>query len=352
MSMKYNYRNHFIILLGILALFSAGCQDSESSAKQSMDQNQDKALPVSIMVVQPAPIQDVISLPGETEGWHDVRVAADTGGRIEWMGPQEGDTVAEGDLMAKIDVSVLKASRDRAEAAYRLADDLYQRRQRLFKQGIVTQEELERSKTERTLAYMDLKQIRVRYDQGFLRAPIPGVINRRYVDAGEFIDTGKPVADIVNIDRIKINVHVPELDVRYLSKGQKAPLKIDAYPEKQFVGTISFIAYKADPATKTFLTRTVIENPDHAIRPGMIARVAFMRRMIPDAVTAPLFAIVDKSGERLVYIEKDGIAHSRTITIGVIEKDRIQVTDGLDVGDHLIVKGQKEVEEGMKVMVQ
>ena len=63
----------------------------------------------------------------------------------------------------------------------------------------------------------------------------------------------------------------------------------------------------------------------------------------------PLFAIVDKGGERVVFIEKDGIAESRAISIGVIEGDRVQITRGLEAGDHLIVKGHTEVEDGMKV---
>ncbi|MGD9235569.1 MAG: hypothetical protein PVF09_02775, partial [Desulfobacterales bacterium] len=67
---------------------------------------------------------------------------------------------------------------------------------------------------------------------------------------------------------------------------------------------------------------------------------------------APLFALVDKGGERLVFIEKDGVAQSRTVGIGVIEGDRVQITSGLDPGDHLIVRGQTEVEDGMKVRVQ
>ena len=66
----------------------------------------------------------------------------------------------------------------------------------------------------------------------------------------------------------------------------------------------------------------------------------------------PLFAIVDKGGERVVFIEKDGIAESRAISIGVIEGDRVQITRGLEVGDHLIVKGHTEVEDGMKVTVK
>jgi len=84
----------------------------------------------------------------------------------------------------------------------------------------------------------------------------------------------------------------------------------------------------------------------------MIARVAFLRRTIPDALIAPLFAIVDKGGERLLFLEKDGVAHARTVSIGVIEGDRVQITKGLNPGDHLIVTGQTEVEEGMKVQAR
>jgi len=84
----------------------------------------------------------------------------------------------------------------------------------------------------------------------------------------------------------------------------------------------------------------------------MIARVVFLRRIIPDALTAPIFSIVDKGGERILFVEKDGVVQARTISIGAIEGDKVQITKGLQPGDNLIVVGQKEVEEGMKVRVQ
>ncbi|MEJ2283971.1 MAG: hypothetical protein P8X85_10290, partial [Desulfobacterales bacterium] len=84
----------------------------------------------------------------------------------------------------------------------------------------------------------------------------------------------------------------------------------------------------------------------------MIVRVIFVRRVISNAVAAPLFSLVDKGGERIVFVEKDGVAESRTISIGVIEGDRVQITSGLVAGDHLIVKGHTEVEDGMKVIVK
>jgi len=254
--------------------------------------------------------------------------------------------------LVKIDVSALKASRDHAEAAYKLADDLYQRRLRLYDNKIIAGEELEQSETQRTLALTDLAQIKVRYNHGFPKSPITGIVNHLYLDEGEYADIGKPIADIVNIDRIKINVRVPELDVRFVKKGQQTPVKIDAFPDRTLMGTVDFVSFKADPATKTFLVRSIIDNLDHAIRPGMIGRVAFVRRVIADAVAAPLFTLVDKGGERIVFVEKNGVAESRTISIGVIEGDRVQVTSGLNPGDHLIVKGHTEVEDGMKVIVK
>jgi len=351
MKTKYSI---LITVLTVLtaALLLAGCQDNESMAIAENTSPGAPAIPVSVMVIEPVSMRDVIFLPGETEAWEDVRVAANTAGRVDWIGPREGQKVNKGDLLVKIDVSALKASRDHAEAAYKLADDLYQRRLRLYDNKIIAKEELDQSETQRTLALTDLEQIKVRYNHGFPKSPITGIINHLYLDEGEYADIGKPIADIVNIDKIKINVRVPELDVRFVKIGQQTPLKIDAFPDRTLMGTIDFVSFKADPATKTFLVRSMVDNPDHDIRPGMIGRVAFVRRVITDALAAPLFTLVDKGGERIVFVEKDGVAQSRTIAIGVIEGDRVQVTSGLKPGDHLIVKGHTEVEDGMKVVVK
>jgi membrane fusion protein (multidrug efflux system) len=342
-----------VALIALLAVFvMTGCKDQENIAIAESGSREIAAIPITITVVEPVSLRDVVFLPGETEAYEDVKVAANAAGRVEWIGLREGQTVQKGALLAKIDVSAHKAALEHAKAAYSLASDLCERRRRLYANKIIAKEELDQSETQLKLALTDLEQIKVRYHHGFPKSPITGIINHLCVDVGEYADIGKPIADIVNIDRIKINVRVPELDVRYVKKGQKTPIKIDAFAERPLIGTVDFVSFKADSATKTFLVRSVIDNVDHDIRPGMIGRVAFVRRLIPDAVAVPLFAIVDKGGERIVFIEKAGIAESRTITIGVIEGSRVQVTSGLKVGDHLIVKGHTEVEDGMKVTVK
>lgn len=341
-----------VLLLILLPVSMGGCRGSESRAEPGKTQDPVKVVKVDVVEVKPAPLRDVLVLPGETEAWQDVLVAADKDGRVEWIGPQEGDVVKKGQLLARIDVSALKTIITRAEASAELTKDLYERRKTLFDRGIVHQEALERALTDKALAESDLVKAKVEYDRGFPLSPISGTVNYLHVDEGEFVKRGQPMADLVNVDKIKIHVNVPELDVRYLKKGQEVMVGIDAFPDRRMQGKVDFVSFKADPATKTFRVRVLIDNSDHEIRPGMIARVAFLRRLIPDALSAPLFSILDKGGERLLFVEKDGVAHARTVSIGVIAGDRVQITDGLKPGDRLIITGQRDIEEGMKVQAQ
>jgi len=342
------YLIFFIIWLTVLA----GCGQSQGSAQVEPKSTQPEGIKVSVEKVTPRPIRDVLILPGETKPWQDVLLAGNQGGSVESIEVKEGQKVKKGQLTAQIDVSSLKAALDNAQAAFKLADELFQRRKMLFERKIISREELDQAETERTVKLGMLRQARVDYDQGFLHSPIDGVINHLYVDPGEYLGLGQPVAEIVNVDQIEIEVNAPELDVRYLQPGQQTMVKIDAFPDRTWTGLVEFVAFKADSATKTFEVKVLVDNTDGHIRPGMIARAVFLRRVIPEAITAPLFSIVDKSGERLVFVEENGTAHARTVSIGVIEGDRVQITKGLEAGENLIIVGQDEVEEGTRVIVQ
>ena len=290
--MKYVFRLLPILLsLFLFQISLSGCRGSESNAQSEKKQEIVKAVNVGILEIKPTPIHDILILPGETEAWQDVLVSADKSGRIDWIGPREGDQVKKGELLARIDASALKTVIDRAEATLNLTNDLYQRRKTLFDRGIVHQEALEKALTDKALAESDLLEARVEYDRGFPVSPINGTVNHLYVDAGEFLNRGQPMVDLVNVDKIKINVNVPELDIRYFERGQKVMVKIDALPDSSIPGIVDFVSFKADPATKTFLVKILVDNAKHAIRPGMIARIIFNRRGITDALVAPLFAL-------------------------------------------------------------
>lgn len=342
-----------IVVAMLLALISlAGvCSDCLGETPPETVAGQRK-VNVVVQEISPTQIRDVITLPGTAEPWLSVNLAAETSGRVEELPVREGDSVATGQILAKIDVTALGAGMARAQAAFNLFDEQLRRRELLFDADIISEEELDQIRSEKIQAREALRQAEIEYARGLVPAPNSGRINKLMIEVGEFVDRGQAIIDLVNIDRIKYQVQVPEMDVRYLQVGQPAAVMVDAYPEQTLSGAIDFIAFRADFATKTFRTQVVVDNPGERIRPGMIARVVFVRRVIPDAVTIPLSALVDRGGERLVYVEEDGIARSRRVRIGVIERDRIQITHGLEFGDRLIVTGQHEVEDGTAVTVQ
>lgn len=359
--MKTNVLRYGALLALVLAFgLFVGCGSREGSARVQSDEGSskvavrppEKITKIRVVTVQPTLIRDVLLLPGVLMSWQEVRVSASMAGNLEWIGPNDGQAVSKGEQIAKINVSALKAALEQAEAGFKMTDELFQRRQTLFQKNIIAKEMLDQARTERTVAEGRLQQVRVQYEEGFVKAPIGGRVNKRYVDQGEFVGPGTPMFDLVDNTRMKIDVNVPELDVRYLSVGQKALVRVDAFPDRILEGRVLFVAYAADPATKTFRVSLAVDNAKQDIRAGMIARVGLLRREVPDALVAPLSAIVDRNGERLIFVEENGVARARNIGIGVIEQDRVQITEGLKAGEKLIVTGQVGLEEGVKVQGQ
>ncbi|WP_035261574.1 efflux RND transporter periplasmic adaptor subunit [Desulfonatronum lacustre] len=341
-----------LILAGLAPL--SGC--SPSSGEEPRGESGEPAPPrrvnVVIQEIVPQEIRDAVVLPGSADPWLSVALAAETAGRVEKLSVREGDHVRPGQVIAQVDVTALGAGMARARAAFELFEDQLRRRERLFQDQIISEEELDQIRSEKVQAREALRQAEIEYDRGLVRTPSSGRVNDLLIEVGEFVDRGQVVVELVDIDKIKVQVQVPEMDVRFLEVGLPVLVMVDAFQGQEFPGVIDFIAFRGDQATKTFRTQVVMDNPEGRIRPGMIARVLFLRRIIPDALAIPLSALIDRGGERLVYVEEDGLARARQVEIGVIERDRIQITSGLHPGDRLIVAGHREVDEGTAVVVR
>lgn len=332
--------------------FLVGCQEQSTPGNAARNASEEFVVNVRVETVAPSSMQDMLVLPGETEAAEDIRLAAPRGGPVEWVGVTEGDRVRRGQAVARIDLKSLQAARDRARANLHLAEDQLARRQTLHEREVLAREELDQARTEQAVARTVLREAEVSLGHGSVVSTLDGIVNAVFVDPGEFVGEGDPVAEIVNTSTMRIHFNVPESDIRFLAEGRPATVRMDAWPDSRWMGTVDFVAWKADPATRTFRVRVVVDNADGRIRPGMIARAVFVRRTVADAVAAPLFSIQDKGGERIVFVEENGVARARTVAIGIIEGDRVQILSGLRSGDRLIVAGQAEVEDGTRVNVR
>ncbi|WP_319780692.1 efflux RND transporter periplasmic adaptor subunit [Maridesulfovibrio sp.] len=343
--------SYFIpILLAVLLMAVCGCEsDKQTEASTAAPE---KAVRVSTVEVVPVTIKDMLTLPGETVPDKDVTVSSESAGTVVWLGVKEGDIVRKGQLIARLDGASSGAKFDRAKAAKKLAAEQLRRRRELLNKGVLAQEEYDQIKAELEQSEASLKEMQVNVEYGIVRAPISGVINKRYIDRGERLEVGSQVVDIVDSSTIKTFINVPEMDISYIKKGQKVAVSVDALPGKTWEGIIDFVSFKADRYSKTFGVKVLTDNTDGEIRAGMLARVSLLRRTVTDAVTTPLSAIINQGGERIIYVEKDGIAHGRTIELGVIDGNRAQIIKGLKAGEKLITAGHTMVEDGMKVVTQ
>ncbi|MBG0776652.1 MAG: efflux RND transporter periplasmic adaptor subunit [Desulfovibrionaceae bacterium] len=350
-----------LLALLCLAALAAGCNGSDATANataNSADRSatngaaEARAYKVSVETVVPRAIRDVLTLPGATEADADVTLSAEREGRVEWIGPREGDRVAKGETIAKVDMAALEAALSKARASYELSKKQAERRADLEDKRVVSREEFDQAVTDLRLAEGNLREAEVDYRQGSVRSPIAGVVNTLHVDPGEFVNVGSPVAEVVNLEVVRVNVDVPELDIRFIRENDPVHVTVDAYAGREWTGRVAYVSMKADEATKTFRVRVAVANKDHAVRPGMLARASFLRRSLEDALTVPLFSILDKGGERIVFVVQDGHAAARTIVPGVIDGDRAQILRGVAAGDAVVVSGQTEIEDGSPVTVQ
>jgi membrane fusion protein (multidrug efflux system) len=157
----------------------------------------------------------------------------------------------------------------------------------------------------------------------------------------------------MQVDRLRALVDVPEKEILDLAVGGKtliypAPVRGESGPG--LPGEIIHLSYGADPATRTYLAKIAMDNSDGTLLPGMIVQVAFSRRELTQVVAVPLYALVDRDGVKVVYVEQDGKALLRQVKVGPIIGSLAVIEEGLAPGAHLIVKGQHLVKSGASVV--
>jgi len=340
---------------GALVLVGGRTRANEKAAAEAGKQDlasKRKTL-VKVEIVRPRPMKEYLILPGTVEAWQDIDLSAKIGGTVDWVGPEEGDPVSSGEAIVRLDTAALVAHLNQAKAQLYEAEKDYGRTAKLVRDHVMMPAQLDAALAKRDIARANLEAARVALDNATVRSPIAGIADRIPVDRGEHVNAGQTVAKIVQIDKVKIVVHVPEKDVRYFRVGQQAGVFLDDIRLKQMVpGKIYYLAVTADPFSRTFPMKIVVDNSDGRFRPGMIVRVGLVRRKADRALTAPLFAVVDRGDHKAIFVEKQGRAVERRVVPGIVEGGRVQIVEGLSEGERLIVVGQRDLTDGEEIEVE
>jgi RND family efflux transporter MFP subunit len=181
-------------------------------------------------------------------------------------------------------------------------------------------------------------------------SPVDGEITRRHVEGGELVEAGSPLFDIAKIDRVKVIVHVSELEVTRIQKGQEAEIGVDGHPGVVFRGTVNTVSAQADSETRTFPVEILVQN-DRAekLLPGFVGRARIRGRSFERAISLPEEVVVQRDGRLVVYVAAGDTASERAVETGFADRGRVLVTKGLTPGDRVVVTGHQSLRDGDRI---
>lgn len=343
-----------IAMIGVIVVFSGTIKAEKAritAEKMEAFSTEKAAANVVLLDVTPTTIQDRINLPGVIEPWNKLSVLAKIAGTVIKLEVTEGDKVKKGQVIARLDPADYQIALDSARATFDLATANQRRLAALFEKGVIPRAEIENLDAQVKTSKAALDRAELMLSRCAITAPIPGVIRRLDAKEGLLLNVSDPVAEILQIDKVKAVVGIPESDVALVRNIKDVTLTIQALNDKEIVGRTHFLASSPENMARLYRLELAIDNSDNLILPGMFFRAQLVKRVFNDAVAVPLYTVIKRQDQQFVYIEEDGIAKQLPVELGIIEDWRVQITKGLTAGNQVVVEGHRDIDQGHRLNV-
>ncbi|MCA9583432.1 MAG: efflux RND transporter periplasmic adaptor subunit, partial [Myxococcales bacterium] len=214
----------------------------------------------------------------------------------------------------------------------------------------IAESNLDAAETRHAAAKAAVATARVGVARAAIRAPFAGTVASVAVEQGEVAPPGSPVVRLVQLDPIKVKVNVSDREVVALKEGMDAHVSTGAQ-SKDFMGKITHINPAADLRTRSFEVDVEVPNPDHLLRPGMIATVRVSEEVVSSDLIIPQDWVVTRLDGIGVFVEKDGVARWQPIVLGDVVREQVVVKEGIAPDTRVIYKGHRELVDGDRVLV-
>jgi RND family efflux transporter MFP subunit len=355
-----------VIIFGFLSQFN-----KKKKEKKLEVVKEETEITVEVSKVNEILLKDEIECIGEIEPYQKVVVYSEVSGIVEKINVKEGDYVKKGDFIAQIDYRKRKIDYENVENQIKAQEANlenikkdYERFKKLYSEGVISEKKLDDIKTNYEIVSRQLESLKrqfeltkIRLNEAFIYSPISGFIAGKYIDEGELITESSmmrsvPIVSIVDISRVKVKLPVSSEDIGKVKQGQSVIIKLDAYPEKDFYGKVSKIYPVADEKTRTVNVEVIVENKGFFIKPGMYCKGIIITGE-KKVLAIPLDAIMKlpASGNYYCFRVKDNTAEKVFIKVGKIIQNYIQVKEGLNKDDFVIVTSQGILDTGKKVKI-
>lgn len=346
--MKIVHRNLTAALVLAVSLFLISC--GKSGAENGEQKIQ--AVNVRIETVKPQRLIDGIVVAGSAKALEDVNLSPEEGGVVKEWKAKKGQAVAKGDLVVVLKDEVLRAGYEAADAQYKMAELTLEKQQKVFDQQGISELQIKNLQYTRDAAKANADLMKARWERTQLRSPIDGIVDNTIPNEGDFAPPGVPLAHIVNSSQIKIQADVPELFSGSVHVGAPAIITFDALPKDTIRGHVTFVGSTVSNANRALQVEIVVPNPGRRVKPEMVAKVRLVREMKNNAilVSENIVQLVDRD-RSVVFVENGGKAEERQLKFGGRQGIYLEVLQGLNAGDRLIVSGYQKVINGSPVIV-
>lgn len=341
------------VSLGVIAYVLTN-NKKENEAKTAVVAEKNAAVSVKVDTVKVEDVSlDFIS-NGNFEPVQELKFSAEKSGKITSILVKEGDFVSVGQTLAIVRSDVINVNAQNANAIYQNAVADYNRFENAFKTGGVTKQQLDQAKLAMVNAKSQLTQENINVGDTRIKAPISGFINKKFIEVGSIV-TGMPATElfeIVNVSKLKLNVSVNESQVASLKVGSPTKVKASVYPDKTFDGKITFIAAKADASLNFPVEIEITNNASKDLKAGMYGTAEFASQQQKQSLKiVPRNAFVGSVSSNQVFVVENGVAKLKTVTAGRILGDKVEILNGLNEGETVIVTGQINLQEGSAVEI-
>lgn len=337
-----------LILVAIAALAWPKLRQIENSSAGPAPAAAQRPLSVEATVIDATTLQDRISITGTLRANEEVELRSETAGKITSIHFEEGQRVAKGALLVKINDSELQAQLRKAEYRISLAETREKRQKQILDNGGISLEEYEAILNEVNVLKADIDLIKAQIEKTEIRAPFAGTVGLRQVSEGSYISTTTVIATIQDVARMKVDFSIPERYASRVTIGDEIVFSLEGVSEKQR-GVIYAIEPKIDANTRTLLLRAQSPNPDNQLLPGAFANIDLIFEEIQNALTVPAIAVIPELGGKKIYVLENGKAVPRTVETGIRTDEVVHITQGLVEKDTVIVTGIQLIRPMMDV---
>jgi membrane fusion protein, multidrug efflux system len=316
---------------------------------------------VSSVVVKEEDWAPVLSAVGSVSAVQGAVVAAELGGVVAQVNFQNGGEAKKGDVLLRLDSSSEEAQLHTAEADLELARANLQRTRDLAARKVVSKQELDAAQSAFGQKQGTVDNMHAFITKKELRAPFDGQLGIRQVNVGQSIDARQPIVQLTALDPVFVDFALPQQELSKLAPGLEADVRTDAVPGREFKGKLTALNSMVDSVTRNVTLQATLENPDHALKPGMFVKVDVVLPEKSKTLVIPGSAVsYAPYGDSVFVIEKKKdpktSKESQTlrqafVRIGEARGDFVSVTQGLKAGDEIVSTGVFKLRNGTPVTV-